>query len=129
MQLEELRSPGICQSIHMKVIASRKLHTDKLMISEVMSFVCLDSYENGITKEKVYTKGSGKLPFSEYLRFQSNGLELSTCQILGLTCATIWWKKKQGLQSRIPRKDLKRMSMPASWREFLGFLIPLPVHI
>ena len=63
LQLEELRSPGICQSIHMKVIASRKLHTDKLMISEVMSFVCLDSYENGITKEKVYTKGSGKLPF------------------------------------------------------------------
>ena len=65
--------------------------------------------------------GSGKLPFSEYLGFQSNGLEFSKCQILAQTCATKWWKKKWWSRSRIPRKDLKRMSMPASWREFLGF--------
>ena len=55
-----------------------KTANDKLMISEVMSFVCSDSCENGIAKEKVRTNGSGKLPFSEYLGFQSNG----KCQIL-----------------------------------------------
>ena len=31
------------------------------MTTEVMSFVCSDSCENSITKEKVHTKGSGKL--------------------------------------------------------------------
>ena len=87
------------------------------MISEVMSFVCSDSCENGIAKEKVRTKGSGKLPFSEYLGFQSNGLEFSKCQIVwqihAWTCATIRWKKKRESRSRIPRKDPRRMSMPA----------------
>ena len=37
------------------------------MISEVMSFVCSDSCENGIRKAEVLAKGSGKSPFSEYL--------------------------------------------------------------
>ena len=55
---------------------------DKLMIRGVMSFVCSDSCETGITKENVCTKGSGKLPFSDYLGFQSNGLEFLKCQIL-----------------------------------------------
>ena len=36
------------------------------------------------------------------------------------TCTNLC-KKKRGTRSRIPRKDSKRMSMPASWREFLGF--------
>ena len=39
------------------------------MISVVVSFVCSDSCKNGMTKEKVRTKGSGELPFSEYLGF------------------------------------------------------------
>ena len=58
------------------------------LISEVMSFVCSDSCENGqgnegiITKGKVLVKCSGKSPFSECLRFQCNGLEFSKCQIL-----------------------------------------------
>ena len=30
-------------------------------------------------------------------------------------------EEKAGSRSRIPRKDSKRMSMPALWREFLGF--------
>ena len=30
-------------------------------------------------------------------------------------------EENAGSRSRIPRKDLKRMSMPASRREFLGF--------
>ena len=102
----------------MEAIAGGKLPR---ISSENMSFVCSDSCENGITKEKVLAKCSGKSPFSEYLGFQSNGLEFSKCQILARTCATIWWEKKRGSRSRIPRKDSKRMSMPASWREFLGF--------
>ena len=93
-----------------------------------MSFVCSDSCENGITKEKERTNGSGKLPFSEYLGFQSNGLEFSKCQILGRTCARIWWKEKRGLRSTIPRKDLKGMSMPVTWREFSWLRIRVPVR-
>ena len=31
--------------------------------------------------------------------------------------------------SRFPRNDSKKMSMPASWREFLGFRIPLRIRI
>ena len=79
-------------------------------------------------KRKVRTnlKGSGKLPFSEFLGLQSHGLEFSKCQILGQTCATIWWKKKLESRSRIPKKDSKRVSMPASWWEFFGFRIGLP---
>ena len=34
-----------------------KTANDKLMIREVMSLVCSDSCENGITKEKVCTNG------------------------------------------------------------------------
>ena len=60
-------------------------------LSEVMSFICSDSCENGITKEKVLAKCSGKSLFSKYLGFPSNGLEFSKCQILGRTCGTIWW--------------------------------------
>ena len=40
-----------------------------------MSFACSDSCENGKTKENVRTKGSGKLPFSEYLSFSRIGKE------------------------------------------------------
>ena len=35
------------------------------MISEVTTFVCLDSCENGITREKLLAKCSGKSPFSD----------------------------------------------------------------
>ena len=38
-------------------------------------------------------------------------------------------EKKAGVQKQNSRKDLKRMSMPAAWREFCGFPIALPVHI
>ena len=34
-----------------------------------------------------------------------------------------------GREAGISRKDTKRMSMPAWWREFLGFRIPLPARI
>ena len=30
----------------------------------------------------------GNLPFSEFLRFQSNALEFSNCQVHGRTCRT-----------------------------------------
>ena len=38
-------------------------------------------------------------------------------------------EEKAGSRSRIPRKNLKRMGMPAPWREFCGFRIGLPVRI
>ena len=40
-------------------------------------------------------KGSSKSPFSEYLGFQSNGLEFSKCQILGQTCTIICWQTRK----------------------------------
>ena len=55
-----------------------------------MSFTCSVSCENGTTREKVLAKCSGKSPFSEYIGFQSDALEFSNCQMLGLTCGTTW---------------------------------------
>ena len=52
------------------------------MIRQVISFVCSDLCENGITKEKVRTNRSGKLPFSEYLWFQSNGLDFQSVKYM-----------------------------------------------
>ena len=107
------------------------------MVSEVMSFVCSDSCKNGITKEKVRTKGSGELPFSffrvpfsEYLGFQSNGLEFSKSQILGRTCATIWWKKKRGsrIEKQNSKKGFEKNEYACIVEGVLGFRIPLPVH-
>ena len=60
---------------------SKKTAIDKLMISEVMSFVGSDSCQIDNTKEK----RSGKLLFSEYLGFPSNALEFSQSHMLGRT--------------------------------------------
>ena len=38
-------------------------------------------------------------------------------------------EEKAGLRSRIPRKNTKRMSKPAVWREFCGVWFGLPVSI
>ena len=40
------------------------------------------------------------------------------------TCGRRWWEKKFGSWSRFPKKNPKRMSMPAVWREFSKFRIP-----
>ena len=42
-----------------------------------VGFVVSDSYENSITREKELAKGSGQ----QYLGFQSDALEISTCQM------------------------------------------------
>ena len=49
----------------------------KLMLSEVMSFKCSDSCENGIVRDKEFENGSDKSHFSE---FQKNVVEFSKCQ-------------------------------------------------
>ena len=61
----------------------QKTANNKLIISEVISFVCSDSCENGITKEKLLAKCSGKSPFSKYPWFQKDALDFSMCQMLG----------------------------------------------
>ena len=90
-----------------------------------MSFVCSDSSENGVTKEKVRTNVSGKLPFSEYLGIQSNGLELSKGQILARTCGTIWWKKMLGHHSK---KGFEKNEHACIVEGVRGFRIFLPVR-
>ena len=70
-----------------------------------MSFACSDSCENGITEENLLAKRSGKSPFSG---FQSNGLEFSKCQILGLSCAKLWWKKKRGVEKQNSKKGFEK---------------------
>ena len=72
--LGELMSPWDLSITSHESDCRWKIANDKLMISEVMSFVCSDSCENGITREKVLSKCSGKSPFSEYPWFQSNAL-------------------------------------------------------
>ena len=72
-----------------------------------MSFICSDSCENRITREKTLAKCSGKSPCSEYLGFQSDALEFSMRQMLEQTCRTRRWRKKWSLRGRIPRKDSK----------------------
>ena len=82
-------------------------------------------------QKKKCAQGSGKLP-SEYLGFQSNGLEFAKCQILGLTCATIWWKKKQSQEAEFQERIQKKWACLHHWGSFLsqaGFWIPLPIHI
>ena len=55
-------------------IAERILPTSKLMISEVMNFVCSDSCKTGTTKEKELAKGSdtGNSSFSEPQRIYND---------------------------------------------------------
>ena len=87
-----------------------------------MSFVCSDSCENCITREKVLVKGLGKSPFSEYLRFQRAmflNFQCVKCVELVEPCSMLnkLMEEKAG------------SSMPAAWREFLWFRILMPVHI
>ena len=44
---------------------------EKLIVREVMSFVCTDSCETGIYTGTELEKGTGKSAFLEYLGFQS----------------------------------------------------------
>ena len=59
----ESGSPRGLFSPYLGLVLTLEAIADKLMISEVMSFACSDSCENGITKEKVLAKGSGKSHF------------------------------------------------------------------
>ena len=88
----------------MEVIASRKLPTanNKLMIKEVMSFVCSDLCEKGITRQKQLSKSASKmLRQINFFRIcmvpkQCTGIFHVKC--IDKTCGTRWWKKT--LESR-----------------------------
>ena len=86
---EELRSPcdmSITSHWH-ESDCREKTANGMLIISEVMSFVCSDSCENSITREKVLAKGSGnhlffRLEFRvsrRVLLFPSDALEFTVC--------------------------------------------------
>ena len=82
-----------------------------------MSFVCSDSCEIGITREKVLAKCSGKLPFLDYLGFQS--------ELWNFQCVKCLDKhveqddgRKSGAERQNSKKGSERMRMPAAWREF-----------
>ena len=65
---------------------------DKLMISEVvMSFICSDSCENGITKKTCSRKAQANHLFQSI-----SGSKAVHWQTVGRTCGTIWWKKSAG---------------------------------
>ena len=59
----------------------------------------------------------GKSPFPKYLRFQSDALEFSRCQMKGVEQDD---KKKLASRNRILRKTSRKICMPALWREFCG---------
>ena len=85
-----------------------------------MSFALSNSYENGITKYKVLAKRSGKSPFSEYLGFQSTGLEFLKCQILARTCA--------GVEKQNSKKGFEKNKHVCILEGVLGFRIFLPIQ-
>ena len=116
---------GIWWSLHMKVIAGRKLRT--ISWWSVRSWVLyIQIHRLWYNKRKSVYERIRQITFSEYLWFQSNGLEFSKCQILARTCATIWWKKKWGSRSRIPRKEKTEHAYIVEG--VLGFRIFLPVR-
>ena len=131
--------PGICHSLHMKVIAGRKLPTarqGKLIMSEIMTwnFVFSDSCENCITSEKVLAKCWGKSPFLEYLGFQAwkDALEFSMCQMCEQNMLNKMMEEKAGAERQNSKKGFEKngySSIVESLREFLWFQIPLPVCI
>ena len=68
MRLEELRSPWDSSITSHESDCRQKTANSKFIISEVMSFVCLDSCKIGITREKELAKGGSVKPlFSEYI--------------------------------------------------------------
>ena len=83
-----------------------KTANDKLMISEVMSFVCSDSCENGIMIEKMLMKCLINNIFPEYLWFKSNALEFSMCQMLGQTPWNTWNKMME--EGGVDRQNSKK---------------------
>ena len=92
------------------------------------------SWYNLIISEVNLAKCSGKPPFSEYLRFQSYALEFSNVSNAWTNMWNKMMKEKAGVnlapvKRQIPRKDSKRMSMPAVWREFSWFWVLLSILI
>ena len=92
-----------------------------------MNFLCSDSYENGITKEKVLTKGSGKLPFSEYLRFQSNGLwNFQSVKYLDELVQQYGGRKRGGREAEFQERIRKEWACLHRGASFLGFRFHCP---
>ena len=80
-----------------------------------MSFICSDSCEIGILREKVLAKCACKLPFSEYRGYQSDALEFSIYQLLGQTFWNKMMEEKAGAERQNSKRGFERMSMPALW--------------
>ena len=118
--LEESSYLMFSRSLHFETIAGSKSANGKLMNINVMSFVCLDSCKTRKKRGTELTKGSGKQFFREFLGFQSNAvndLEFQSVQCMEKTSNKMM-EEKVGSRSRIPRKGLKRMSMPAAGMKF-----------
>ena len=72
--MEELESPqNLLVNSYGSVYRHETANTgkEKLIVREVMSFVCTDSCETGIYTGTELEKGTGKSAFLEYLGFQS----------------------------------------------------------
>ena len=94
-----------------------------------MSFVFSDPCENGITREKVLAKCSGKSPLSEHLGFQSDASGIFNASNAWTNMWNKMMKEKAGAERQNFKKGFDRMSMPAAWREYSWFRIFLPVRI
>ena len=81
-----------------------------------MSLVCSDSCYNGITREKSLWNAQANHLFKSisvtWLRFQSNALKFSMCQMRRQTCGTRWWKKRRG--STVPEAEFQERI----WKEW-----------
>ena len=79
---------------------------NKLIIIEVVRFVCSDSYENGITKEQVLAKCSDKSPF-RVSRAQKLWTGIFKASNALTNLQNNMMEEKAGSRSRIPRMDRK----------------------
>ena len=116
-----------------KIIRSKfkELGSGRGQTHEVMGFVCSDSCKNGITKGKVrhcVRKVQANHLFQSISGSKAMDWNFQSVKYLD-ELVQQYGGRKSGGREAVPRKDLKRMSMPAAWREFCGFRIPLPVRI
>ena len=94
-----------------------------------MNFACSDPYENGITREKVLAKCSGKSPFSEswYLGFHSDVLDFQCVKCLDKHVEQDNGRKSGVWEAEFQKNYLKEWACLQCGGSFHGIM--LPVHI
>ena len=79
-------------------------------------------------KRKVLAKSPYKSPFQSITGSKAIDWNFQSVKYLG-ELVQQYGGGKRWVEKQNSKKNSKRMSMPAAWREFCGFLIGVPVRI